>query len=276
MLAGISVTLNQPGSQPTLVPLLSIQQVSVCSDGGTSPPGSNPTADCLITAITVQIPFELSVVPPPPLTIVVAPQLVVSENGNVSKAFKAGPVMDNLHVINTCDAFPPVKVTSDSGFCGPMVTHADGTLVTADAPAQPGEEVVIWAFGLGQTSTAVKTGSASPSPAANIASALYFQFDFRINATPSRPYFNPLILTAIPAPIFAGLTPGQVGLYQINLRIPSPIPSIGKCGLPFSTPGGTANPPRISLYNIVQSNLTIDLGADASFDGAAICVQAPQ
>src|ERR1039457_970037 len=65
-LAGITVLLNQPGSQPTPVPLLSVQQVSVCSNGGVAPPASGLTADCLITAITVQIPFELASLPAPP------------------------------------------------------------------------------------------------------------------------------------------------------------------------------------------------------------------
>ena len=268
ILVGISVTLNQIGSQPTPVPLLSIQQVSVCSNGGTSPPGSTLTADCLITAITVEIPFELFSIPPPPLTLVVAPELVVSENGNVSKAFRVVPVSDNVHAINTCDVFPAPNVTS-AGLCVPLVTHADGTLVTADTPAQPGEEVVIWAFGLGTTTPTPKTGQASPTPAATLASFLYFQFDFRTNATPSRPYINPLILAPIQAPIFAGLTPGQVGLYQINLRIPSSIPAVGSCGT-------TCSHTKCTVYNTVQSNLTIDIGANASFDGAAICVQPPQ
>jgi uncharacterized protein (TIGR03437 family) len=53
-LAGISVTLEQLGIQPTPVPLLSIQQLSLCSNVSSLLP---PPADCLITAITVQIPF---------------------------------------------------------------------------------------------------------------------------------------------------------------------------------------------------------------------------
>ena len=47
-LAGISVTLNQPGNQPAPVPLLSVQQLSVCSNGGTAST-AGLTADCLIT-----------------------------------------------------------------------------------------------------------------------------------------------------------------------------------------------------------------------------------
>jgi hypothetical protein len=265
-LAGISVTLNQTGSQPTPVPLLSVQQVSVCSNGGAPPPASGLTADCFITAITVQIPFELVLPGGDRPTSV--PELIVSENGNQSKAFRVSPITDNLHVMNSCDVFPSPRVTSAS-FCVPLVTHANGTLVTADSPAQAGEEIVIWALGLGPTTPTPKTGQASPTPAATLSSFLYLQFDFRTNATPSRPYVNPLIMAAIPtpAPIFAGLTPGQVGLYQINVRIPTSIPAIASC---------TTGTPSTSPSSTVQSNLTIDIGATTSFDGAATCVQPPQ
>lgn len=262
-LAGISVTLNQSGGQATAAPLLSIQQVSACSNAGA--PGSSAAAQCLITAITIQIPFELVVSPSN------AADLIVNENQIASQAFRVVPVSDDLHVINTCDTFPSPQVAS--AFCAPLVTHGDGTLVTAADPAQAGEEVVIWAFGLGQTTPGAKTGQASPTPAATVPSLIYLQFDFRINSAPSRPYVNPAIVAPIPTPgpSFVGLAPGEVGLYQINVTIPSQIPSLGGCAM------STGNPPSstggLSLYNIVQSNLTIDLGAPMSFDGASICVQ---
>lgn len=282
-LAGISVTLNQGGSQTTPVPLLSIQQLSVCGNDGTSSSASGMTADCPVTAITVQIPFELTgpgIGPPPSVPIPPStPVLVISDNGNMSKAFTLSPVPDSLHVIKICGGFPPVKVTSDSGYCGPLVTHADGTLVTVNNPAQPDEEIVIWAFGLGQTSPATKTGQASPSPAASLSSTLpditplstplYLQFDFRSNAMPSPPFVNRFSATPPPTPIFAGLTPGQVGVYQINVRIPSSIPAVDSCGPTCSHVACTA-------YNTAQSNLTIDIGANFSWDGTAICVQPPQ
>ncbi len=274
-LAGVTVTLNLAGSQSSPVPLLSIQQVSVCSPSGTPPPASGSTSACFITAITLQIPFDLPV--PTGEKPPIATELAINENGTVSKTFRVLPITDNLHVINTCDAFPAPKViragTFQSGAavqqCAPLATHADGTLITADSPAQAGEEIVIWAFGLGPTTPTPKTGQASPAPAATLSSFLYIQFDFRANAAPSRPYINPLIMAPISTtgPLFVGLTPGQVGLYQINVRIPSSIPPVGSC-----TPSASAS----SSYNMVQSNLTIDIAANTSFDGAALCVQPPQ
>jgi uncharacterized protein (TIGR03437 family) len=104
------------------------------------------------------------------------------------------------------------------------------------------------------------------APALPESTIVAVQFDFRPNAQPSNPYFNPNI-SGIPSPIapdFAGLTPGEVGLYQINVKLPDTLPPI----VPCSTALGVA------------SNLTINVAATRSpimvgppsFDGASICV----
>jgi uncharacterized protein (TIGR03437 family) len=272
-LAGISVTLNQSNIAARQVPLVAVQQLPVCDTGGPAP-AATFSADCLITAITVQMPLELAIVGGGGAASFTT-ELIVAENGNATKAFRVSPQSDNLHIMTTCDVPSPhfvrtsQPVTSSSPSCLPLVTRANGDLVIANDPAKPGEEIVIWAFGLGLTTPPASTGQASPTPAAQLSSLLYLQFDFRVNAGPSRPYMNPLILTPgapifTPGPVFAGLTPGLVGLYQINVIVPASIPAIGAC-----TTGASTLPP----YNIIQSNLTIDLGATASFDGAAICVK---
>ena len=200
-LAGISITLSQNGQQPSPIPLLSVQQMPICSNADVAPPPSGVTPDCVITAITVQIPFEL-LLPPEGATA----ELGVSENGSVSKGFRVLPVSTNLHILNGCDAFPPERLNT----CDGVVTHGDGTPVTSDFPGKAGETVVVYALGLGQTTPAMKTGDATTMAASTLGSTVVtVQFDFRPNAMPSNPYINPKF-AAIPSPVFVGLTPGKL------------------------------------------------------------------
>ncbi len=85
----------------------------------------------------------------------------------------------------------------------------------ASHPAKAGDVVVIYAIGLGQTSPAVTEGAIAPSsPLASvpsIASVLFGGGGFR---------GDPIAVT----PMFAGLTPGYAGLYQINVTVPPGLP----------------------------------------------------
>jgi hypothetical protein len=164
--------------------------------------------------------------------------------------------------------------------CPAAVTHADGTLVTASSPAKPGETVVIYAFGLGQTTPAVKTGEPTPTPAPVLGPSMRFfirtvglVFDYCVNAGPLRPYVNPTTMRPIglATPEFVGLTPGQVGLYQINVKLPDTFPPVDPCTELSVITGNAA----AVLPNAALSNLTISMGGVSSFDEAAICVQPP-
>jgi uncharacterized protein (TIGR03437 family) len=283
-LAGISVTINQTAPKQLVpAPVLAVQQIDRCSHGG-APPPPNVTGDCLITAITVQIPFELAI---PPSNSDAAPsttEAVVTENNVASKAFRLVVVPDVLHVLTTCDSFPGMQVdlsssSASSGVCLPVVTHADGRMVGPNLPATPGETIVIYAVGLGQTTPAVKTGDPTPTPAPTVRSDSPFftrgvglQFDFRVNAGPSRPYVNPTVMrpVGLATPEFVGLTPGLVGLYQINVKLPDMFPPVDPCSATSVLIGTTVSD---MFSNIALSNLTISIGGQASFDGAAICVQ---
>jgi uncharacterized protein (TIGR03437 family) len=261
-LAGFSVSIRDyTGTHPAAI--LGIGQSPLCQNNRTSP-------DCLMTALQIQIPFELTWSVEPPTGV----DLIVNDNGTQSEPFMLAARLDNIHVLTSCEisggglsngvwaAFPP---------CTALVQHADGSLVSSESPAKAGEVVVIYAQGMGRTVPAVKTGDATPVPAPILggppplgAQTVDIQFDFRPNATPSHPYISRLSMA--PSPLFVGLTPGQVGLYQINVKLPDTLPPTPACT-------GIAPSPLISY---VQTNLTIDIGGINSFDGAAICVQPPQ
>ena len=263
-LGGFSVTVRQ-GKNTYAAPLLSVVQTPNCTDANRSLP------QCIITGLTLQIPFDIT---PMLSTLQMAGQppgdLSVNDNGTESAHFPIAPLMDSIHILTVCDQLNIGPLLPSP--CNAIVTHADGTMVSGFSPAKPGETVVLYAYGLGQTAPAVKTGDATPTPAPVLLNGhtVTVQFDFRPNAGPAFPYINPLIMAPfIPGAIFAGLTPGQVGLYQINVRIPDTVPSVPACTQSFSCLGSW-------LQCVIQSNLTIDIGGVSSFDGAAICVQPPQ
>jgi len=85
----------------------------------------------------------------------------------------------------------------------------------ASHPAKAGDVVVIYAIGLGQTSPPVKEGASAPtSPLATVPSITNVLFGGGGFAGES---------IGVP-PMFAGLTPGYAGLYQINVTVPAGLP----------------------------------------------------
>ncbi len=93
-----------------------------------------------------------------------------------------------------------------------IVTHADGSLVTADAPAKAGEVVVVYAVGLGRT-----VPDALPGEIASRISPIQHWKDMQV-------WLNGVVMDQT-LTLYAGLTPGCAGLYQINFLIPSGVPA---------------------------------------------------
>ena len=91
-----------------------------------------------------------------------------------------------------------------------IVVHATGnTLVTSSAPLQPGEDVYLYATGLGPVDNTPPTGAATPgSPLATT------------RTLPSITIGGQACLVR-----FAGLAPALAGVYQVNLVVPPGIPS---------------------------------------------------
>ncbi|MGJ5817602.1 hypothetical protein [Paludibaculum fermentans] len=85
--------------------------------------------------------------------------------------------------------------------------------VTLDDPAQPGETIYIQALGLGSVMAPVETGK--PQPATPVPT---LQKEFICRWSSGDPSFR----FEMP---YAGLVPGQFGLYQVNLVLPARLPS---------------------------------------------------
>jgi uncharacterized protein (TIGR03437 family) len=160
--------------------------------------------------INAMIPFELD--PGRPY------QVIVSANNALTmpEAIMVEPVQPGVA------AFADGKIIAQHS--------SDGSLVTADNPAKPGEFLVIYLAGMGRTDEEVHSGDASPADPL------------------ARPEIAPVLTIAGQEAqiFFAGLTPGLVGLYQINFQVPENAPS-GEQELMVDQSGATSNMTTITI-----------------------------
>jgi len=257
-LAGISALLMQ-GDIGSPAPILAVFPLKACPDG-------IPQLQCSsVTGVTLQIPFELSPNIPGSLRPVFLTYLQVSDDAGHSAAISLDPELDAIHVLHSLDTVVVQDMAQKAGSSAAVVTHADGSPVDALHPAKVGEQLVMYAVGVGATKPAVATGVPSPMPAAAATVSFMLNFDFQPNVppTPGVMLINKWFV-APPGPIFVGLTPNFVGLYQINFVVQSPPAGLPPCIINL---GDGAN-----LYANVLSNLTVTLIGRTSFDGAPICV----
>jgi uncharacterized protein (TIGR03437 family) len=107
--------------------------------------------------------------------------------------------------VTLVDAVPALFQTAD-GYA--IAAHLDNSLITPGSPALAGETVVVYACGLGRTLP-------NPAPGVIPQSAALIQ-----RLSDLKVYLG---ATAVdPASIlYAGLTPGSAGLYQIDLILPA-------------------------------------------------------
>jgi uncharacterized protein (TIGR03437 family) len=102
-------------------------------------------------------------------------------------------------------ASPGIFTVNGSGSGDGVILHANNTLVSAVQPANAGEEVVIYATGLGPTSPPFATGTAANQ--------------VNTTAMPVSVTIGGLNATVM----YSGLTQSLVGLYQVNAIVPSGI-----------------------------------------------------
>jgi uncharacterized protein (TIGR03437 family) len=128
-----------------------------------------------------------------------AQQLVVSVGSSISVP----------QSVTLAAAAPGVFTKDGSGSGQGIIVGVDAnqvqTLADTNSPVSPGEAVIIYCTGLGEVDPAVPTGAAAP-------------------LSPLSHTVNPVSVTigGVPAQVlFAGLTPGFAGLYQVNALVPA-------------------------------------------------------
>jgi len=137
--------------------------------------------------INAQLPYELQ-----PNS---RPQLIV----------KGADFVTVPETITVAAARPGIFTTTQDGKGQGVIMDTANRLVDAANPAKAGDVVVVYCTGLGATNPAVRSGEAAP-------------------ASPLAHVVTPVTVTigGQPAAVqYAGLTPGFVGLYQVNVQIPS-------------------------------------------------------
>jgi uncharacterized protein (TIGR03437 family) len=140
----------------------------------------------------------------------------------------------------TLSAYAPGLFTVNSSGTGlAAAVHAAGTVVTTTNPASPGETISLLATGLGATSPAVAAGVAAPA------------------SPPASTLAQPTVTVGGQAVVVKSsvLAPGQVGLYQVDIQLPS---------------SGLANgtPPVVLTVNGSSSNtVTLPVGPAVPFVG---------
>jgi len=138
-------------------------------------------------------------------------QLPFNLTGNGSLTIHTPSGLSNTFSFSTQPTAPSVFM---SGSAGPdtglalIVRNDNGQLVTPTNPIHPKDSVIIYLTGMGLTTPAIAAGQAAPSsPLANAAAAPIVTLGgAKLTVT------------------YAGLAPGEVGVYQINATVPASVP----------------------------------------------------
>jgi len=117
-----------------------------------------------------------------------------------------------------------------------IIDNNTGQLVSPSAPASIGDVLIIWATGLGPTLLDPPTGH----PAPETASPALLPIRVTLKGASTGAILNPPLQ-------YAGLAPGFVALYQINMQIPTTAPT-GTVIVEVSSPSlAAANPVTIGI-----------------------------
>jgi uncharacterized protein (TIGR03437 family) len=170
--------------------------------------------------LNIQIPYELTASEQIPI--------LLSVNNALTLPVTLDIVPTAPGVLSAFNGPTPPSLQNDAYI---IAQHSNFSLVTTNDPANPGEYLVMYLVGLGATNPPVLSGAPSPSPP-NLASVT-----------------NAVTVTVDSQPatvLFAGLTPGFVGLYQVNFQVPVGANS-GNAKVEVTQNGVAANPTLLPI-----------------------------
>jgi hypothetical protein len=186
----------------------------------------------------------------PPLLL-----LNVVANGVTGPDFPVQILESYPRVLLSCDFGPPAS----SSNCYPLVTHADGSIVSASSPTGVGETITLWAVGLGLDEANFPPTGSGPSAAIRMVAPdgeVSFGYNYPLPSGPMLPGGIPADSAASQStvlPAWVGLSPGYVGLYQINVSVPpAPAQSYPACGSAGNAAVTFVAPPQASVGLCVQ------------------------
>lgn len=175
--------------------------------GSTAQASSTPLPDILGgTCVTLNnIPLPLFVVSPGQINAQIPPNFAAGSFPLVVRSIANNTPSASTSI--TVSKTAPAVFTDGSG--NALIYHSDGSLVTKNNPTTRDQKLVMYATGLGATTGgAVTTGMPSPTSPLAVVSGVQVFFG---NPTYSQ---SPIIVD------WAGLAPGLIGVYQINLTVP--------------------------------------------------------
>ena len=132
-------------------------------------------------------------------------------DGNTTlTVYTPGGVSDNfnLTILPAAPSVFRIASVGPDGSSAAIIRASNNQLVTPSNPVHRTDTIIIYATGLGRTSPEVPPGT--PAPTDELAAVLI-----------------PVVVTIGGVPVaveFAGLTPGQIGVYQINVRVNGRVP----------------------------------------------------
>jgi len=162
------------------------------------------------TQVNAQVPFDAPI-------------------GQAGIAIRRGSLSSAVRPVTVAAVSPGIFTVNQSGAGAGLIVHAGNfSQVSPASPARAGEYLSIFCTGLGALQHPVPTGDVPPLPVP------------QVTAAPE------VTIGGVPAVVtFAGVAPGFVGLYQVNVQVAP------------GTPSGSEQPLQIRMNSLPGNTVTL-------------------